>query len=300
MLMPTRARLVNFGVWGWRHVPVGTGDFFTAGPMPYRRLTSAGPSTRAGAFLKDVDAVGNACRLCTLPPRCTPACGCWGCYANCVCLGRHRRCRLSGAWRSCIRQWPPKQHVSWDVLAGCVLGVFFAWAGLRWDRKLTGTPFEPGLPYFFSIQFHEHGSAATAPRFSTLAHWHTVLPRTTRRWNCASGSSTETLTQRLIARCGSFRVECLHQHASACLADERDALACHGATRRWSAKCCCAATTSPWSTRSHTVLPPTATAQQWPHFASRQTARSLGTTLFQDPQVQRSCGSLPDYANPSL
>ena len=125
-----------------------------------------------------------------------------------------------------------------------------------------------------------------APHFSTLAHWHTVLPRTAppmelREWLI----NRDSLTQRLIARCGSFRVECLHQHASACLADECTALGLPRRTqvmeREVLLRCDDVAVVY-----AHTVLPLTATARQWPHFASLGN-RSLGTTLFQDPQVQR-------------
>ncbi|MFO1263514.1 MAG: chorismate lyase [Rhodoferax sp.] len=126
----------------------------------------------------------------------------------------------------------------------------------------------------------------TAPHFSTLAHWHTALPRTAlsmelREWLI----NRDSLTQRLVARCGSFKVECLHQHASACLADERDALGLPRRTqvmeREVLLRCDNVAVVY-----AHTVLPLTATAQQWPLFASLGN-RSLGTTLFQDPQVQR-------------
>lgn len=126
----------------------------------------------------------------------------------------------------------------------------------------------------------------TAPHLSTLARWHKVPPQTTtpaalREWLI----NRDSLTQRLMACCSSFRVERLHQQAATCLADEREALGLRQRVRVMEREvllyCNDVAVVY-----AHTVLPLTATAQQWPLFASLGN-RSLGTTLFQDPLVQR-------------
>ncbi len=126
----------------------------------------------------------------------------------------------------------------------------------------------------------------TAPHLSTLARWHKVPPQTTtpavlREWLI----NRDSLTQRLMACCSRFRVERLHQHAATCLADEREALGLRQRVRVMEREvllyCNDVAVVY-----AHTVLPLTATAQQWPLFASLGN-RSLGTTLFQDPLVQR-------------
>lgn len=122
--------------------------------------------------------------------------------------------------------------------------------------------------------------------FPAAAHWHAPLHRHTNSaflhdWLTHTGS----LTERLIAQCGGFRVERLHQHRARCLADEADALGlaypqqvmerdvllrCHDAAVVY----------------AHTVLPLDANARQWPLFSTLGN-RSLGTLLFRDPLVRR-------------
>jgi chorismate--pyruvate lyase len=94
-----------------------------------------------------------------------------------------------------------------------------------------------------------------------------------------------SLTKKLIAHSDSFRVQRLMQQPARCLHDEykmvalprrecvqeRDVLLrCDGVAMVY----------------GHTVVPLTATAQDWPFFSSLG-ERSLGTTLFGDPLVSR-------------
>lgn len=124
------------------------------------------------------------------------------------------------------------------------------------------------------------------PHFPATAHWHAHLPRhatplALREWLI----NRQSLTQRLVARCETFRVQCLHQRTAICLADEYTALNLPrplNVTERDVLLHCDAHA----MVYAHTVLPLSATAQQWPLFASLGN-RSLGSTLFQDPLVTR-------------
>lgn len=110
-------------------------------------------------------------------------------------------------------------------------------------------------------------------------------PPAIRDWLISGGS----LTARLKTHCQVFRVQRLHQHSALCLRDEAAAIG--GVT----------ASVRPLRVReravlllcderaivfAHTVMPLTATASDWPQFDGLG-ERSLGSTLFGDPQVRR-------------
>lgn len=136
MLMPSRARLVNFGAWVGAMCLVALAIFF--------RWPNAVPPAHIDwalypgvAFLKGVDAAGNACPSLHVAT---------AVYASLWLLGLLNELRLSWPIQATQVTWgvaivystmATKQHVSWDVMAGILLGVAFAWAGRRWDRKLT-------------------------------------------------------------------------------------------------------------------------------------------------------------------
>ncbi|MET0266747.1 MAG: chorismate lyase [Duganella sp.] len=112
-------------------------------------------------------------------------------------------------------------------------------------------------------------------------------PAALRDWLTTPGS----LTAKLIAHSSSFRVQCLHQHIAPCLADEALALGMPAAGRRQLQMVLerevllrCDDTPVVFA---HTVVPMSATASDWPLFSALG-ERSLGTTLFGDPLVQRS------------
>jgi chorismate lyase len=125
-------------------------------------------------------------------------------------------------------------------------------------------------------------------RVATLrqALWHTHVgavgaPAGMRPWLTAGGS----LTARLIAHSGTFRVQRLHQHTALCLPDEARAIGMHRPGRVWERevllRCDDQAVVF-----AHTVVPMSATAADWPLFNALG-ERSLGSTLFYDPRVTR-------------
>jgi chorismate--pyruvate lyase len=102
-----------------------------------------------------------------------------------------------------------------------------------------------------------------------------------RDWLVTPGS----LTARLVAHSTSFRVQRLHQTAAVCLPDEAHAIGMPRPGRVWERevllRCDGEAVVF-----AHTVVPASCTASDWPLFSALG-ERSLGSTLFYDPQVQR-------------
>ena len=115
-------------------------------------------------------------------------------------------------------------------------------------------------------------------------HWHLHALTTAgalRDWLKLSSS----LTDRLRASAKDFRVLRLHQRPNRCLSDESSAL---GLQRRLRVRerevlLCCNGKPVVFA---HTVVPLSATRSDWPAFNSLG-ERSLGTSLFHDPQVRR-------------
>jgi membrane-associated phospholipid phosphatase len=135
MLMPTRSRLLNFGVWiGLMCLFALTIFYWWPNAVPPVDIDWA--QYPGVAFLKEMDAAGNAC-----PSLHVAA----AVYSSFWLYWLIRELRLG--WRTQAVQvvWgvaivystmATKQHVSLDVLAGIVLGAVFA-QGSRWfDRKL--------------------------------------------------------------------------------------------------------------------------------------------------------------------
>lgn len=98
-------------------------------------------------------------------------------------------------------------------------------------------------------------------------------------------TDTASLTAKLMARCGSFRVECLHQRQERCLIDECAALELSEPSRVWEREVLLRCDERP-VVFAHTVVPLTATQSDWPLFSALG-ERSLGSTLFGDPKVER-------------
>ncbi|WMW79464.1 chorismate lyase [Undibacterium cyanobacteriorum] len=98
-------------------------------------------------------------------------------------------------------------------------------------------------------------------------------------------SNRDSLTARLVARSSRFRVQRLRQGRAMCLRDEFHALGLPRVTqvteREVLLRCDERAVVY-----AHTVLSLDANASHWPLFASLGN-RSLGSTLFSDPQVER-------------
>jgi chorismate--pyruvate lyase len=102
-----------------------------------------------------------------------------------------------------------------------------------------------------------------------------------RDWLTTPGS----LTARLIAHSRQFRVQKLRQATNLCLADEAAAIGLPRPQCVWEREVLLRCDGQP-VVFGHTVVPMSATAQDWPLFSALG-ERSLGTTLFYDPRVQR-------------
>nr|WP_277624067.1 chorismate lyase [Undibacterium sp. TS12] len=98
-------------------------------------------------------------------------------------------------------------------------------------------------------------------------------------------SNRDSLTARLVARCNKFRVQRLSQHKAVCLQDEYAAIGLPRAMkvheREVFLRCDGEA-----MVYGHTIVPLTATANEWPLFHALG-EKSLGSTLFNDPLVRR-------------
>ena len=116
--------------------------------------------------------------------------------------------------------------------------------------------------------WHRHVNALAAPA--------AFLP-----WLGAGGS----LTARLIAHSSAFRVQRLHQRTALCLADEAHAIGMMRVGRVWAREVLLRCDGRP-VVFAHTVVPMAANATDWPMFNALG-ERSLGSTLFGDPQVSR-------------
>lgn len=122
--------------------------------------------------------------------------------------------------------------------------------------------------------------------FPALARWHEHINGVNASAQMADWLNNRTsLTARLVAQCEVFRVLRLVQGRALCLGDE---FAQIGLARQLQVierevllRCDEQAVVY-----AHTVMPLSANASQWPLFASLGN-RSLGTTLFSDPLVQR-------------
>lgn len=124
------------------------------------------------------------------------------------------------------------------------------------------------------------------PHFAKAARWH-------RHVNALHASDAladwltnrASLTARLVARCRQFRVQRLHQRRALCLADEFAEIGLPRTEkvveREVLLRC-----DEVGVVYAHTVLALTANATEWPLFAALG-EKSLGSTLFNDPLVER-------------
>jgi chorismate lyase len=106
-------------------------------------------------------------------------------------------------------------------------------------------------------------------------------PRRMHDWLVTAGS----LTARLVAHSRAFRVQRLHQRSSMCLPDEAATIGLPRPERVWEREVLLRCDGKP-VVFAHTVVPTSATAADWPLFSALG-ERSLGSTLFRDPRVQR-------------
>lgn len=118
------------------------------------------------------------------------------------------------------------------------------------------------------------------------AHWYAHVngvqaPQQMRHWL----TDTMSLTQKLSERCSAFRVQRLMQGNALILSDEQDLIKLRRRCMVQQREVFLLCDEMP-VVYAHTVVPLTATASDWPFFNSLGN-RSLGTTLFGDPCVQR-------------
>ncbi|PWF55279.1 chorismate--pyruvate lyase family protein [Massilia glaciei] len=118
------------------------------------------------------------------------------------------------------------------------------------------------------------------------ALWHRHVnavnaPAAMREWLTEGGS----LTARLSAHSGAFRVQRLHQHRAMCLPDEARRIGLARPGQAWEREVLLRCDGRP-VVFAHTVVPLSASASDWPLFSALG-ERSLGSTLFKDPQVRR-------------
>lgn len=124
--------------------------------------------------------------------------------------------------------------------------------------------------------------AASLRRARWLAHPDGMnAPAALRDWLTTPGS----LTARLVAASGSFRVQRLRQAHNVCLADEAAALELARPQRVVEREVLLRCDGRP-VVYGHTVVPLSASAHDWPLFSALG-ERSLGSTLFYDPLVRR-------------
>lgn len=119
-----------------------------------------------------------------------------------------------------------------------------------------------------------------------IAHWHQHI-NGVQTTPCMADwlSNRASLTARLVAHSQQFRVQRLYQGRAMCLQDEFAEIGLpqpqQVTEREVLLRCDEVAVVY-----AHTIVPLSANAQEWPLFASLGN-RSLGTTLFNDPLVQR-------------
>jgi len=122
--------------------------------------------------------------------------------------------------------------------------------------------------------------------FIKVARWHDHVnhvqaPKEMRHWLTDPGS----LTAKLIAHSTRFRVQRVFQQTDCCWADEAAQLGLPSAGKVHAREVLLRCDDIP-AVFAHTVLPLDSTASQWPLFRTLGN-KSLGSTLFGDPQVVR-------------
>jgi chorismate lyase len=125
--------------------------------------------------------------------------------------------------------------------------------------------------------------AKAASRARWVGHVNGVnAPVGMRTWLTTKGS----LTLKLMACSHRFRVQRLRQRHGSCLGDECGTVALKRRRRVREREVLLRCDERP-VVFAHTIVPTESTASDWPFFSALG-ERSLGTTLFSDPQVRRS------------
>lgn len=120
------------------------------------------------------------------------------------------------------------------------------------------------------------------PRFARWRSFAAGLPLSHPLWNWLA--DRHSLTARLTAASGHFRVQRLVQHQATCLADEASLLAVSRRSRVIERDVLLRCDETP-VVFAHTVMAHDASRGDWPYFAVLGN-RSIGSRLFSDPAVQ--------------
>ncbi|PRC91347.1 chorismate--pyruvate lyase family protein [Solimicrobium silvestre] len=125
-----------------------------------------------------------------------------------------------------------------------------------------------------------------AKQAARKAQWHhhvnhVQAPKAMRHWLTDAGS----LTAKLITHSSKFRVQRVYQQHDFCWADEYTEIGLSKASKVHAREVLLRCDDAP-AIYAHTVLPLSSTASQWPLFKALG-EKSLGSTLFGDPQVVR-------------
>lgn len=135
MVMPARARLVNFGVW--------IGAMSLLALLIFYFLPSAVPAANIDwsqypgvSFLKEVDAAGNACPSMHVAAAVYSSCWLYWLMAELRMGWRVQSVQVLWGFAIVYSTLATKQHVALDAWAGVALGVVFAWGSRSADLKL--------------------------------------------------------------------------------------------------------------------------------------------------------------------
>lgn len=135
MVMPARARLVNFGVW--------IGAMCLLALLIFYFLPSAVPAAHIDwsqypgvSFLKEVDAAGNACPSMHVAAAVYSSCWLYWLMAELRMGWRAQSVQVLWGLAIVYSTLATKQHVALDAWAGIALGIVFAWGSRVWDGKL--------------------------------------------------------------------------------------------------------------------------------------------------------------------
>lgn len=119
-----------------------------------------------------------------------------------------------------------------------------------------------------TARWHKHINHVQAPKF--VQHWLT---------------EPSSLTAKLIAHSANFRVQRIYQQPDFCWADEFAEIGLNKVNKVHTREVLLRCDDTP-AVYAHTILPLSSTASQWPLFKTLG-EKSLGSTLFNDPKVNR-------------
>lgn len=135
MVMPERRRLINFGVWIGAMCLLALSIFYVSpSAVPVADVDwSQYPGV---AFLKEVDAGGNACPSMHVAAAVYSSFWLYWLMSELRVGWRAQSIQILWGLAIVYSTLATKQHVFLDVVAGIVLGIVFAWGSKKFDLKL--------------------------------------------------------------------------------------------------------------------------------------------------------------------